>query len=98
MFKSQFFKNGTFTQKSRKKLKEDYTSVNILQTLSNIFERIMFAQISAFFGNASPNYHCEFRKDYSTQQRHLKISEKWEKMCRQRKSFQCFINRPLKVI
>ena len=56
MFKSQFFKNGTFTQKSRKELKEDHTSVNILPTLSNIFERIMLAQLSGFFDNVSSKY------------------------------------------
>ena len=46
-------KMGHLHKESRKELKEDYTSVNILPTLSKILERIMFAQISAFFDNVS---------------------------------------------
>ena len=36
------------TKKAGKKLKEGYRSVSILPTFSEIFERIMFAQIYAF--------------------------------------------------
>ena len=43
-------------KKSRKELKEDHTSVNILPTLSKIFERIMLAQLSGFFDNVSSKY------------------------------------------
>ena len=53
----------------------------------------MFAQRSAFFDNAFSKYQCGFRKGYSTQQ--FESVRKMEQTCRQRKSFWCFINRPL---
>ena len=50
---SQYFKTGwCHTLKGSKELKEDDRSVSILRTLLKIFQRIMFAQISAFFDNA----------------------------------------------
>ena len=65
-------------KKDRKELKEDYRSVSILPTLSKMFERIMFAQISAFFDNVFSKYQCGFRKDYSTQHCNLEMLEKWK--------------------
>ena len=38
-------------KKDRKGLKENYRTVSILSTLSKIFEKTMFAQISGFFDN-----------------------------------------------
>ena len=80
-------------KKGRKDLMENYRPVSILPTLSKVFERIMFAQISAFFDNIFSKYQCGFRKGYSTQHCLLTILEKWKKMCRQRKSFRCVIKR-----
>ena len=65
-------------KKGRKELKEDYRSVSILPTLSKMFERIMFAQISAFFDNVFSKYQCGFRKGYSTQHCNLEMLEKWK--------------------
>ena len=45
-------------KKGMKELKEDYRSVSTLLTLSKMFERIMFVQISASFDNAFSNYQC----------------------------------------
>ena len=56
MFKSSMFPNSlkqadvtSLHKKDSKEVKEAYRSVSILPTLSKIFERIMFAQISPFF-------------------------------------------------
>ena len=73
-FKSSVFQNSLkladvtpLHKKSRKGLKDNYRPVSILPTLSKIFERIMFAEISAFFDNFFSKYQGGFRKDYSTQ-------------------------------
>ena len=47
-------------KKGRKELKEVYRSVSILPTLSKMFDRIMFAQISTFFDNVFPNFNADF--------------------------------------
>ena len=65
-------------KKGMKELKGDYRSVRILPTLSKMFERIMFVQLSASFENVCSKYQCGFRKDYSTQHWNLKILEKWK--------------------
>ena len=65
-------------KKGMKELKEDYRSVSIIPTLSKMFERIMFVQISASFDNVFSKYQCGFRKGYSTQHCNLKMLEKWK--------------------
>ena len=84
MFKSSMFPNSLkladvtpLHKTGRKELKEDYRSVSILPTLSKVFERIMFVQISAFFDNVFSKYQCGFAKDYSTQHCNLKTLERW---------------------
>ena len=85
LFKSLMFPNSLkladvtpIHKKGMKELKEDYRSVSILPTLSKIFERIMFVQISASFDNVFSKYQCGFRKGYSTQHCNLKMLEKWK--------------------
>ena len=65
-------------KKGRKQLKEDYRSVSIVLTLSEMFERIMFAEISDFFDNVFWKYQCGFRKGYSAQHCDLEMLEKWK--------------------
>ena len=74
LFKSLMFLNSLkladvtpIHKKGMKELEEDYRSVRILPTLSKMFERIMFVQISASFDNVFSKYKCGFRKGYSTQ-------------------------------
>ena len=45
-----------------KESKEDYRSASILPTLSKMFERIMFVQVSASFDNVFSKYQCGFGK------------------------------------
>ena len=85
LFKSSMFPNSLkladFTpvhKKGMKELKEGHRSVSILPTLSKMFERIMFVQISASFDNVFSKYQCGFRKGYSTQHCNLKMLEKWK--------------------
>ena len=85
LFKSLMFPNSLkladvtpIHKKGMKELKEDYRSVSILPTLSKMFERIMFVQISASFDNVFSKYQCGFRKGYSTQHCNLKMLEKWK--------------------
>ena len=64
-------------KKGMKELKEDYRSVSILPTLSEMFER-MFVKNSACFDNVFSKYQCGFRKGYSTQHCNLKMLAKWK--------------------
>ena len=65
-------------KKGMKELKENHRSVSILPTLSKMFARIMFVQISAFFDNFFSKYQCGFRKGYSTHNGNFKMLEKWK--------------------
>ena len=65
-------------KKWHERVKKDDRSVSIIPTLSKMFERIMFVQISASFDNVFSKYQCGFRKGYSTQHCNLKMLEKWK--------------------
>ena len=65
-------------KKGRKDNKENYRPVSILPTLSKIFEKILFEQMSVFFENFLSNQQCGFRKGYSTQHCLLNLLEKWK--------------------
>ena len=49
-------------KKGRQDLKENYRPVIIISTLSNVFERIIFPQISAFLTIDSQNTYANFGK------------------------------------
>ena len=63
----------------RKDMKENFRPVSILPTLSNIFEKCMFAQISTFFDNIFSNQQCGFRKGCSAQHCLLVMLETWKR-------------------
>ena len=54
--------------------------VNVLQTVSKVFERIMHWQMSIFVQTFSPPYMCGYRKGFSTQQALLCLIETWKKL------------------
>ena len=60
-------------------MKENFRPVSILPTLSNIFEKCMFAQISTFFDNIFSNQQCGFRKGCSAQHCLLVMLETWKR-------------------
>ena len=66
-------------KKGRKDMKENFRPVSILPTLSKIFEKCMFAQMSTFFDNIFSNQQCGFRKGYSTQHCLLVMLETWKR-------------------
>ena len=61
------------------------------------FEFIMFPQMSASLTMFSQNINADFAKAIVLNIA-IKNVRKMEKMCRQGKSFWCFINRPLKGV
>ena len=56
--------------------KENYRPISILPTISKLFERLMFQQISAFISDFISPYLCGFRKGYSTQHALLRLMNK----------------------
>jgi len=66
-------------KKGKKDMKENYRPVSILPTLSKIFEKCMFSQISEYFNTFFSDQQCGFRKGYSTQHCLLVMLEKWKK-------------------
>ena len=66
-------------KKGRKDMKENFRPVSILPTLSNIFEKCMFAQMSTFFDNIFSNQQCRFRKGHSTQHCLVVMLETWKR-------------------
>ena len=46
--------------------KQNYRTINILPTVSKMFERVLYNQISSFMENYFSPYLCGFRKGYST--------------------------------
>ena len=74
-------------KKGRKDNKENYRPVSILPTLSKIFEKILFEQISVFFDKLLSDQQCGFRKGYSTQLCLLNLLEKWKNCVEKGKPF-----------
>ena len=74
-------------KKGKKDNKENYRPVNILLTLSKIFERILFEHISSFFDNFLSEKQCGFRKGYSTQYCLVNLLEIWKSSVDKGKTF-----------
>ena len=60
-------------------IKENYRPVSILPSVSKLFERSMFDQISGYIDKFLSPYLCGFRKGYSTQHSLIVMLEKWRK-------------------
>ena len=65
-------KNGAKTSK------DNYRPVSILSNISNIYERLMFKQISEYFEPILSKFQCGFRKGFSAQHCLLAMLEKWK--------------------
>ena len=59
--------------------KENYRPVSILPSVSKLFERNMFEQISGYIEKFLSPYLCGFRKGFSTQHSLIVMLEKWRK-------------------
>ena len=65
-----FLKNAIITpvhKKGAKSSKDNYRPVSILSSLSKIYERLLFKQISEYFEPILSKLQCGFRKGYSAQ-------------------------------
>ena len=56
--------------------KKNYRPINVLPSISKIFERLMFKQISSFIKTKISPYLCGFRKWYTTQHALLRLMDK----------------------
>ena len=59
--------------------KINYRPISLLPTVSKVYEKILYAQINAFFEKKISNYLCGFRKGYNTQYSLLNMLIKWQK-------------------
>ena len=59
--------------------KTNYRPISILPSLSKVFERLLFDQISNFFKGILSDLLCGFRKNYSTQHALLNLLMHWQK-------------------
>ena len=59
--------------------KINYRPISLLPTVSKVYEKILYAQINAFFAKKISNYLCGFRKGYNTQYSLLNMLIKWQK-------------------
>ena len=59
--------------------KTNYRPISILPSISKIFERLMFKQITAFVENKISHYLCGFRKGYNTQHALLRLIDQINK-------------------
>ena len=63
----------------KKKETLNYRPVNVLPTVSKLFENIMQKQINGFISNCSSLCFCGYRKGFNTQQALLALIEKWKR-------------------
>ena len=58
--------------------KSNYRPISILSTISKIYERVIYDQISTKFNDKLSIYQCGFRKGYSTQHCLMVMLDKWK--------------------
>ena len=59
--------------------KENYRPISILPSISKIFERLMFQQITSYVSNTLSPYLCGFRKGYNAQHALLRLKNNLNK-------------------
>ena len=83
-------KNAIITpvhKKGAKSLKDNYRPVSILSNLSEIYERLLFKQVSEYFEPILSKFQCGFRKGYSAQHCLLAMLEKWKLAADNKRNF-----------
>ena len=71
--------------------KENYRPISILPSISKIFERLMFQQITSYISNILSPYLCGFRKGYNTQHVLLRLKYSLNKSIDKRKKVGLFM-------
>ena len=66
-------------KKDERSNKDNYRPISILPSISKMFERDMYEQISAYMETYLSQYLCGFRKGYGTQHCLIVMLEKWRK-------------------
>ena len=57
--------------------KTNYRPVSVLLSLSKVFERWIYKQLSVYFDQILSKQQCGFRKGFNTQHSLLKLLKKW---------------------
>ena len=76
-------------KKGPKTSKDNYRPVSILSNISNIYERLMFKQISEYFEPILSKFQYGFRTGYSAQHCLLAMLEKWKSAVDNKKNLWC---------
>ena len=81
MFRSDLkLGNVTPVYKSKSKnLKDDYSLVSILSSISKIYERCLYNQIEVFCDSVLSKYQCELRRGYNAEHCLITLIEIWNK-------------------
>ena len=75
---------ATFKKKDDPTKSKNHSPVNVLPTVSKVFERIMHKLMSIFVENFLSPYVCGYRKGFSTQQASLSLIETLKKVLNRR--------------
>ena len=59
--------------------KENYRPINILHTLSKIYERLIYNQTCPYFDKLFSKFQCGFRKGFNAQHCLITMIEKWRR-------------------
>ena len=74
------YANVTPLHKKEEKIdKKNYRPISILPSISKIFERLIFKQMTGFVENKISEYLCGFRKGYNTQHALIRLIDKLNK-------------------
>ena len=71
--------------------KKNYRPISALPSMSKIFERLMFKQISSFIENKSSQYLGGFRKGHNTQHALLRLLDKLNKSIHKKEKVGIFL-------
>ena len=59
--------------------KGNYCPISVLPSISKIYEKLLYEQLSDFMKDKQSPFLCGFRKQHSTQHALIRIIEKWKK-------------------
>ena len=74
--------------------KKNYRPISVLPSMSKIFQKLMFKQISSFIENKISQYLCGFRKGYNTQHALLRLMDKLNRSIDKKRKSRTFYDGP----
>ena len=86
-----------FFKKGYRNSKVNYRLVSILPVISNIFEKLLWKEITIFIDPLLHKYKCRFRKGFSAQHCLLAMLEKWKNTIDKGKVFGALLTDPSKA-